>query len=203
MVAEPRRLSLVLERASEDVHEPDFIPDAPLVSFEAYVADHRLFGWVRLDADRLTDLLNTHEELHLVNVLLERPDAAGPIGMEEALVRRGELVAVRASGPRGDAGRWRATVPHPVIVTAGRYRIGGHLHAAPGEEPGARANVEGPMLPLTDAWVEIDDGARVRRRAVGTVIVNRDLATRIEAVAEVDLRAVPPGVGVESGILAT
>jgi len=181
-MAEPSRLCLVLERVAETVHEPEFVTDAPLVSFEAFVAEHRVYGWVRLDADRLTDLLNAHEELLLANVLVEHLGTGRTISADEAMVRRSELVAVRASGPRGDAALRRETVPHAVVVESGPYRIGGFIHAAPGIAPELRVRGGEPMVPLTEAWIELRSDDAVTRRRVGTIIVNRDLATRIELV---------------------
>src|SRR5471030_2316161 len=52
------RLYLILQPTPEEVFEPDSVADAPLVRFIAYGLQERVFGWVRLRADRLTDLLN-------------------------------------------------------------------------------------------------------------------------------------------------
>ena len=186
-MAEPSRLCLVLERVSEEVHEPEFVATLPLVGFEAFVPGSRVFGWVRLDADRLTDMLNAHEELHLVNVLVEHLDGGATVTADEAVVRRGELIAVRATGPRGDASRRELTLTHPVLVESGLYLIGGHLHAAPGADPMIRMLGRDPMVPITAAWIAYRPGADDLRDRVGTIIVNRELATRIERVTEQEL----------------
>lgn len=186
-MAEPSRFCLVLERASEDVHEPEFVADLPLVSFDAFVAGHRVFGWVRLDADRLTDLLNDHEELLLVNVMVEHLSDGTTVSADQAIVHRADLVAVRASGPRGEASRREDTQPHAVIVEAGPYRIGGHVHAAPGIGLARRIRGGKPMIPLTEAWIEYRSGDELQRRRLGTIIVNRDVAARIDPVAALDV----------------
>jgi hypothetical protein len=190
-MAEPSRLCLVLERVSEEVHEPEFVATLPLVGFEAFVPDGRVFGWVRLDADRLTDMLNAHEELLLVNVLIEHLDGA-TVTADEAIVRRGELIAVRARGPRGDAARREPTLAHPIIVESGPYLIGGHLHAAPGANPMLRILGREPMVPLTAAWITYRGDTDPRLQLVGTIIVNRELATRIERVTEEELAQAGP-----------
>ena len=69
--ASASRLCLVMHQVPEDVFEPEFVPEAPFVRFEAYAGDSRLFGWVRLDADRLSDLLNAHDELQLFHAEIE------------------------------------------------------------------------------------------------------------------------------------
>jgi hypothetical protein len=103
---------------------------------------------------------------------------------EEALVRRSEILAVIAVDPRGDPTRRLATRRHPVVVESGRYRIGGYVHTAPSAAPEDRFRDGGPMIPLTEAWLEYVSGVQRRHHDAGTVIVNRKLASRIGAVAE-------------------
>jgi hypothetical protein len=191
-MAEHSRLRLVLERVAETVDEPEYVTDVPLVSFEAFAADHRVYGWVRLDAERLTDLLNAHDELHLENVLVEHLGSGRTISADEAMVRRGELIAVRASGPRGDAALRRPTDVHAVVVESGPYRIGGMLNVAPGVAPALRLQGDEPMIPLTEAWVELRADGRATRRQVGTIIVNRDVATSMRLGAAEDAVPVEP-----------
>ena len=186
-MAEPSRLCLVLERVSEEVHEPEFVATLPLVGFEAFVTGSRVFGWVRLDADRLTDMLNAHEELQLANVLVEHLGGGATVTADEAIVRRTELVAVRAGAPRGDTARREPTLTHPVVVESGPYLIGGYLHAAPGVDPMVRVLGGPPMVPLTHAWIAYTPGTDDLRDRIGTIIVNRERATRIERVSEQDL----------------
>jgi hypothetical protein len=181
------RLALVLQNTFEEVFEPDSVSDAPLVRFIAYGRQDRVFGWVRLRADRLTDLLNAHEELHLADVDIESLEDGVTRSVDEVLVRRRELVAVQASGPRGDEAHRQPTRSHPIAVQAGNYLIGGHLHAVPGTDPIASARDRPPMFPLTDAWIEYwSDGERTLQ-SVGTIIVNRDQTDWIRVVTDDDL----------------
>lgn len=185
--ATPARLHVLLQRTDEEVFEPDAVPDPPLVRFDAYAREHRLFGWVRLRADRLTDLLNAHDELLLTDVEIERLEDGETRAADSILVARRELVAVHASGPRGDAARRRHTRSHAVAVQAGSYLIGGHLHATPGDEPLASLRARPPMVPLTDAWIEYWSGGRRTEQAVGTIVVNRDAADWIRVVTDDEL----------------
>jgi hypothetical protein len=194
-MSEPSRLRLVLERVSEEVHEPEFVAALPMVGFEAFVSDSRVFGWVRLDAGRLTDMLNAHDELHLLNVLVEHLDDGATVTADEAILRRGELVAVRAGAPRGDTARREPTLTHPVVVESGPFLIGGYLHAAPGIDPMVRVLGGQPMVPLTHAWIVYTPGTDNLRDRIGTIIVNRERATRIERVTEQDLEQ--PGYGAQ------
>ncbi len=150
----PSRLLVSLQPVLEEVHEPDYAPELPLIRFDAYGAGERLFGWVRLQADRLTDLLNAHAELMLTDVERQSLADGSTRSEDEILVPCSDLVAVHASGPRGDTARRRRTRPHPVLAQAGDYLIGGHLHALPGEDPISGLADRLMMVPLTEAWIE-------------------------------------------------
>jgi len=195
-MSEPRRLSLVLERVPEEIHEPELADTQPLLSFDAYAAGYRVYGWLHLEADRLTDMLNAHGELLLANVLVEDLDEGTTVAADEAVVHRDELIAVRASGPRGSAERWLETALHPTLVEAGPYLIGGHLHARPAANPLARARGREPMIPLTEAWIAYRSGGATTRRRVGTIIVNRHLVTKFTAVTQEELEAAAPPLAV-------
>jgi hypothetical protein len=183
----PGRLQLVLQRTSEEVFEPDAVSDVPLIRFAAYGAHQRVFGWVRLHADRLTDLLNTHDELHLVDVELESL-ANGLTGtIDEIVIHRRDLIAVQANGPRGDEARRQATRTHPIAIQSGNYLISGYLHVPPGTDPLASARERPPMIPLTDALIEYWVHGKREHQAIGTIVVNRDAANWMRVVTHEDL----------------
>jgi hypothetical protein len=177
-------LDLVMEQRIEDIHEPDFAAYLPLVSFEAFLPAQRLFGWIRLDAERLTDLLNAHDPIRLANVHVQEHRDGSTVAADETVVPRAEIIAVVARGPRGDAALRVPTQLHEVIIGAGTYRIGGRLHVPPGVGAMRRWREGGPMIPLTEAWLEYRSGGEQRRAAKTTVIVNRALVTSIEVLAD-------------------
>ena len=183
----PGRLFLVLQPTAEEVFEPDSVTDAPLVRFMAYGVDHRVFGWVRLRADRLTDLLNAHEELHLAEVEIESLEDGITQSVDEIIIHRRDLVAVHATGPRGDQARRQRTRTHPIAMQSGSYLIGGHLHAEPGTDPIASVGGRPAMVPLTDAWIEYWSGEDRKHLATGTIVVNRDEVDWMRVVTDEDL----------------
>jgi len=185
----PSRLHLVLQPTSEEVYEPDFLSEMPLIRFVAYAQEHRVYGWVRLAADRLTDQLNGCEELHLEEVEIASHLDGSTRLEEEFVISRGELVAVHASGPAGDETQRQPTRTYPIALQCGDYLIGGHLHVLPGEEPMASLRQRPPMIPLTLAWIEYWSGDERRHRSTGTIIVNRDRADWIRQVTERELVA--------------
>ena len=158
--------------------------DLPLVRFIAYGRHHRVFGWVRLRADRLTDLLNAHGELHLADAEFESFEDGMGRSVDDIVIHRHELVAVHATGPRGDSALRQDTASHPIAVQSGNYRIGGRLHTDPGADPIASIGDRPAMLPLTEAWIEYWSGGERRHQSRGTIIVNRDEADWIRLATD-------------------
>ena len=185
--APPDRLHFILQRTPEEVFEPDFASDVPLVRFVAFGRHHRVFGWVRLRADRLTDLLNTHDELLLTDVEIESLEDGATRSVDEVLIRCSELIAVHASKPRGDEARRRLTRTHPIAIQSGNYLIGGYLHTPPGSDPIASMGERPLMVPLTDAWIEYWSGGERTKQSSGTIIVNREQADWMRVVTDEDL----------------
>jgi hypothetical protein len=183
----PGRLYLILQPTPEEVFEPDSVADAPLVRFIAYGLQERVFGWVRLRADRLTDLLNAHEELHLAEVAIESLENGVSQQVDEVIIHRRDLVAVHATGPRGDAALHHRTRTHAVVIQSGNYVIGGHLHADPGADPIASLAGRPAMVPLTDAWIEYWSGGERKYQSTGTIVVNRHYADWLRLVTDEDL----------------
>jgi hypothetical protein len=182
------QVTLVLESLAEAPSEPDSVADAPLVAFDAFLTDHHIYGWIRLAADRLTDVLNSQAELSLVNVQLERlPD--GRLEWHETLVvDRDRLLAIRAGAPRGDPGRREAHLRlHPLVVQTGPYLIGGFLHAHPGVEPHAEIESRPTMVPLSLGWLEHWVDGHRRAQWPGTILFNRRLVDAMDVVSEEDL----------------
>jgi hypothetical protein len=181
------RLFLILQPTPEEVFEPDSVADAPLVRFIAYGLHERVFGWVRLRADRLTDLVNQHEELHLAEVEIENLEDGVTKSVDEVVIHRRDLVAVHATGPRGDLSLHHRTRTHPVAIQSGNYLIAGHLHVDPGADPIASLAHRPAMVPLTDAWIEYWSGGVRKYQATGTIVVNRHYADWLQVVTDEDL----------------
>ena len=173
-----RRLLLRFQRsgASDADVEPRETPTPlpPLVDFVAYAEDRILSGRVRLAAERLTDMLNDHDEYVLRDVLVERLLDASAIEVAEVVVRRDDLLVVHAAGPRGSQARRHRTRQHPLAIQLGPYHVRGYLHALPGSDPLLAIRRRKAMVPLTDARIEWAVGADHHRRRVGALLINRE-----------------------------
>ena len=169
------RLRLVMRQPASDAGDAGVDGEAlPEIAFVAYTSDERLSGRVRLEASRLSDMLNDHDEYLLVEALAERLPKGGSLVVSEILVRRGELPLVHAFGPRGDRTQRIPTQRHRIVLRAGRYLVSGRLHSGHGEDPLASLRARRPMVPLTDATIEFRRGTEVIQEPTGTIVVNRE-----------------------------
>lgn len=169
-------------------------PDAPAVpqpreeEFAAYTEDCRIFGFLKLSGDRLTDVLNAQEEFHLESVLLVALDDGRAVESRELVVHRDELLAIRAAGPRGNSERRSRRRPSPVILKTGPYVVHGYLHVPPGADPLLHIRHRRTMVPLTGAWIEYEASGERHRARIGTIIVNRQLIEWVDRSRDEDVR---------------
>jgi hypothetical protein len=172
-------------------------PAATSIEFVAYAEDCVLSGFLLLSTGRLTDQLNDHDTYVVTNVLVESLADEHPVEVGEVEVRRDELLLVHGLGPRGDHDRRHRTRSHPVAVQVGPYHVRGYLHGLPGVDPLQTISRREPMVPLTEAWIEVPLGGELQRRRVGTVVVNRDRIDWIvpAVVDEVELPELPVHTG--------
>lgn len=159
----------------------------PIVGFVAYGEDCLLSGHIRLAAERLTDMLNDHDEYELVDVLVERLDGTSAAEVRHVVIPRDELLLVHAAGPRGSQARRQRMRPHPIAMQLGPYHVRGYVHALPGSDPILALRRRKPIVPLTDAWIEFGVGAARQRRIVGTLLVNREGADWVSVADDADL----------------
>ena len=171
--------------------ERDAVPEGePLIDFVAYARDCALSGTIRLDTDRLTDLLNSSDELDLVNVVYLALD--GRIEeADRAVVQRGDLIAVKAGDPRGNVIFRHHTRQLPVVVGAEGYLMHGYIHGRPGADPMVHLMRRPAMVPLTDATILYETDRGWHQEAASTLIINRDAADWVRP-AKQDERLRPP-----------
>jgi hypothetical protein len=169
----PRRLRLGFGQA--EASAPD-APSAPeQLEFVAYGEDCILSGHAVLDTDRLSDMLNDHDEYAVSGLSVQRFDDPTPFELDdEIVIPRDELILVQASGPRGDSARRHRTMPQYLALKMGPYQVRGYFHALPGADPVVAIRRRKAMVPLTDAKIEYSMHGRRQETSVDTVIVNRD-----------------------------
>jgi hypothetical protein len=157
-----------------------------VIDFVAYGRETLLAGSLRLDADRLTDLLNRSDELEMIDVLAIGLDG-GSAEAEHVVLPRSELLAVKAGAPRGRASRRLPTRKVAVGAAAGPYAMHGYIHGRPGADPMIHLGRRPPMIPLTDATIAYETAHGFRRENASTLIINRDVADWIRPAREDEL----------------
>lgn len=183
-----QRLRLVLGGVPGDDGSARTVADrSSWVQLVAFTEDRRISAHVRLDGDRLSDMLNTHLEYQLCDVQIEYLADGRSGHADEVVIAQDDLLAVLTDGPRGDPSRRVRTLVHEVTVKTGPYLVRGSIHTAPGIDPLASARRRRPMIPLSDAWIEFRSGDAPMGSVVGTVVVNRATADWIQ------LGFAPPG----------
>lgn len=192
LLGDLRRRLRAPERPSVTVDAPlDVDPVSPIgreVEFAAYAEDCRVFGFMRLTADRMTDALNDADSYSLTDVMVVRLDDAMATQMMDLTVRREEVLAVRAAGPRGDPARRSRRRPFPVTLKTGPYVIHGYVHGLPGADPIQQIRRRKVMVPLTESWMEYQSGGQNHRARVGTIVVNHELWDWIRLSRDEEIR---------------
>jgi hypothetical protein len=186
----PHRLRLVFDRDRQPQRSagPDSLTVAPrLVDLTVYAGDCRARGRIALDGDRITDLLNSHDEVELVDVMFESFEDGRAVEARDVVVARDEVFAVAVGEPRGDPQRRTRTQRFPVSLQVGTYSVRGYLHVLPGADPILGFRHRRAIVPLTDAWIEYEAADGHHRTFVPTLLVNRALTEWIEAVADEDI----------------
>ena len=169
----PRRLRFGRSNTQEAPAPTSQAPDE--VAFVAYGEDCILSGRAVLDADRLSDMLNDHDEYLVSGLVVERFDEVAPFELDDEIaVPRDEVFLVHASGPRGDASRRQRTTPQFLALKMGPYKVRGFFHALPGADPVVALRRRKTMVPLTDARIEYTIHDQRREITVDTVILNRE-----------------------------
>lgn len=203
----PRLLAGLTRRHGHRASDPEPLPEPGRppgadaralleVEFAAYSEDCRVFGFLRHGAGRLTDALNEVEEYRIDDVMVVGLADGRALQSKELTIHRDELLAVRASGRRGDPALRGRTRPYPVTLQSGPFTMHGYLHGLPGADPLIQLRRRASMVPLTEAWIEYTSAGAAHRARVGTIIVNREVLDwiRLSRDEEVGLPDLPAEV---------
>ncbi len=178
-----RSLRLVLRRGEPAPAEPSTVDSESNrdIEFVAFADDCLVTGMLTMSTERLTDLLNTHDEYSLVNVQVSSLADGRELDVPEVTLLRDDLLLAQAAEPRGNVARRRMTRKYGIAAQVGPYLLRGHLHALPGSDAVSSLARRKTMVPLTDVWVDFVAAGEPQHRHMSTAIVNQD---RIEWIVE-------------------
>jgi hypothetical protein len=111
------------------------LPKVMRIDFSAYADDYTVRGEVTLEGDRLADWLETAHDIDVTNLKVRALDDGREHHLPTAQIRREELCAVVATGPRGRADRRVRTRAYPMRIAIGTYSVVGYFQALPTADP--------------------------------------------------------------------
>jgi hypothetical protein len=157
------------------------------VPFTAYAIDSIVHGELVLEGDRLSDFLAQDGPFEIEDVTLEALDDGRQVQIAAAAIARSDLVAITASGPRGNAARRVRTRPHAAHLQAGPYEIVGYMHAPPSAHPFTGVQRR-QVLPVTSAVIQYDVAGRRFESAYEVLLVNATAISWLQAANDADVR---------------
>jgi hypothetical protein len=105
------------------------------IEFSAYADDYTVRGEIELEAERLTDWLEAAHDIDVTDLRLRALDDGREHDLPSAQIRREELCAIAATGPRGRPDRRLRTRAYPMRAVVGPYAIVGYFQAPPATDP--------------------------------------------------------------------
>jgi len=143
------------------------------ISLVAYAEDCLVQSELELDESRLSDHLNSIDQLVLDHVTLTDLATGEAVAATGFALQVEELLAVEASGWRGPREKRIRTREQRTELAIGPYRVLGRLHATPGADAVASLRVRPMMVPLTETTIAFTLNGTTVIRDVPTLIVNR------------------------------
>jgi len=157
------------------------------VSFTAFADDSIIRGELRLEGDRLSDFIAQDGRFDIERVTVEALDDGRLVTVESAKIARDDLLAITASGPRGNPARRIRTRPHPTRMQVGPYEVVGYLHAPPSGHPYTGV-LRRPVLPATSVVIRFQMGGRTVEVGYDAVLFNPSKIDWLEAASDADVR---------------
>ena len=149
-----------------------------LAPIELYTANSRIVGWIASHGLRVTDVLNSQDELRLWHPspgpldATSKPTAPGDTesGEWESLPTARVILAMPPEWRSSRQLRLHRRLRRAAL-TAGPFSVTGNVHLHPGVEVGLHLLRGQPFLPLTDAYI-LHSGDPPFEHVVSVVIVN-------------------------------
>jgi hypothetical protein len=156
------------------------------IEFTAFAEDSIIRGELVLEGDRLSDFISQDGPFEIEHVILEALDDGRSVGVAGTTIARSDLIAITASGPRGNKARRVRTRPHPARAKAGPFEIVGYVHAPPSAHPFSGV-LRRRVLPMTSAIVRYQLGGRAVAQEHDALLVNAEKIEWLEAASDEEL----------------
>ena len=133
------------------------------IEFLGFAADCTIMGKMTMFGERLTDFLNGQERYLVHHVECESLEDGHKAAIDSVSIERSDLLAVVATGPRGNEKQRVSLQTDRLHLSIGPYMVLGRLHTKPGRDAVADVLKRDPMVPLTNATIAYEVGRRDRR----------------------------------------
>jgi hypothetical protein len=143
------------------------------IDFMGFSGDCTVTGKMTMFGERLTDFLNGQERFRVHHLECESLADGHRVALDSISLERSDLLAVVATGPRGNDKRRVTLETNRLQVSIGPYLILGRIHSKPGSDAVAAIMKREPMIPLTHATIAYEVAGEMVARDIGTIIVNR------------------------------
>jgi hypothetical protein len=157
------------------------------VDLIAFTADRRITGAIPLADDRLSDMLNSVPRIVMRNATVQDLVADSVPRTADVTLAVGAIVAVVATGRRGNEMRRHRTDLRLARVGVVRFVVTGSLHVPAGSidplasnDPAVVLAGRDILVPLTDATIAYDVGREPVTETHETILINRSHATWID-----------------------
>jgi len=157
------------------------------VDLIAFTADRRITSAIPLADDRLSDMLNSVPRIVMRNATVQDLVAGAVPRTADVTLAVGAIVAVVATGRRGNEMRRHRTDLRLARVGVVRFVVTGSLHVPAGSidplasnDPAVVLAGRDVLVPLTDATIAYDVGREPVTETHETILINRAHATWID-----------------------
>jgi hypothetical protein len=154
------------------------------IEFLGFAADCTIMGKMTMFGERLTDFLNGQERYLVHHVECESLEDGHKAAIDSVSIERSDLLAVVATGPRGNEKQRVSLQTNRLHLSIGPYMVLGRLHTKPGSDAVADVLKRDPMVPLTNATIAYEVAGAIVARDLPTIIVNRLLVEWISPTTE-------------------
>jgi hypothetical protein len=154
------------------------------IDFMAFAADCTVAGKMTMFGERLTDFLNGQERFRVHHLECESLEDGHRAAVDSMSLERNDLLAVVATGPRGNEKQRVTLQTNRLQVSVGPYLILGRIHTKPGVDAVASVMKRDPMIPLTHATIAYEVAGSIVARDLPTIIVNRLLVDWISPTTD-------------------
>jgi hypothetical protein len=170
------------------------------IEFVGFSGDCTISGKLTMFGDRLTDFMNGQERFLVHHLECESLEDGHRVALDSVSIERDDLLAVVATGPRGNEKQRVSLQTNRLHVSIGPYLILGRIHMSPGADAIASVLQREPMIPLTNATIAYEVAGAIVARDVPTIIVNRLLIEWISPTT--DAASLFPDIPVRSPFTA-